>query len=149
MNAPDRTSRSVAWLRLYAEKVRAGIDVTFDIPNTRASTLEDIAAHLDSLAVSGAGLPQGVVPISDLAIIAGEIRKSADRWAQEAMEAAAEGHPVDGYEAGHCHEAQKWADYITAIAQAAKTDPAVSGAGLPDRPCAPSSDALSRPVSRS
>ena len=54
--------------------------------------------------------------IHDLTIVLSEIRKSADTWAAEAMEAAAiGGDHHDCYEAGHCHEAQKWADYIQSI----------------------------------
>lgn len=50
MHAVDRSARSAAWLRLYAAKVRDGTAVTFDIPNTLAQTIEDIAQHIDRLA---------------------------------------------------------------------------------------------------
>ncbi len=49
MNTTERGERSVAFLRLYAEKVRAGTDLQWEIPNTRAVTLEDIADYLTAL----------------------------------------------------------------------------------------------------
>lgn len=52
------------------------------------------------------------VPLQDFIIIAGEIRKSADQWAAEAMGGGE-------YEAGRCQEAQQWAYYVGLIIGAA------------------------------
>lgn len=46
MTAETTQQRDAAFLRLYAEKVRAGTEVAWEIPNTRASTLEDIASRI-------------------------------------------------------------------------------------------------------
>ena len=51
MNADTREARSAAFLRTYAARVRDGSAVSWEIPNTVASTLEDIAALLESKAI--------------------------------------------------------------------------------------------------
>lgn len=46
MTADSREQRAAAFLRTYAERIRNGTAATWEIPNTVASTLEDIAALL-------------------------------------------------------------------------------------------------------
>jgi hypothetical protein len=48
MNAETREQRSAAFLRTYAQRVRDRTAVSWEIPNTVATTLEDIAALLES-----------------------------------------------------------------------------------------------------
>jgi hypothetical protein len=45
MNAETTPERDIAYLRLYAAKVRDKTETTWEIPNTRAATLEDIATR--------------------------------------------------------------------------------------------------------
>jgi hypothetical protein len=47
MTTDDPVKRDTAYLRMYAEHVRNGTDLTWDIPNTRAATLSDIAKRLE------------------------------------------------------------------------------------------------------
>lgn len=51
MEAETATERGAAFLRLYATKIREGTDLAWDIPNTRARTLEGIAQSIDALTV--------------------------------------------------------------------------------------------------
>lgn len=46
MNATSGPERDAAYLRTYAERVRNGTEVSWEIPNTRARTLEDIATRI-------------------------------------------------------------------------------------------------------
>jgi hypothetical protein len=47
LNATTTPERDVAYLRLYAEKVRNRTEMTWEIPNTRASVLLDIASRFE------------------------------------------------------------------------------------------------------
>jgi len=47
MQSESREARSAAFLRTYAERIRNKTETTWEIPNTRAQTLEDIAALLE------------------------------------------------------------------------------------------------------
>lgn len=47
MTTDDPVKRDAAYLRMYAEHVRNGTDLTWDIPNTRARTLSDIADRME------------------------------------------------------------------------------------------------------
>lgn len=49
MTADSREARSAAFLRTYAERVRNKTETVWEIPNTRAQTLEDIAALMETL----------------------------------------------------------------------------------------------------
>lgn len=46
MNATTTPERDAAFLRTYAERIRNGTDIAWDIPNTRATTIEDIARRI-------------------------------------------------------------------------------------------------------
>jgi hypothetical protein len=46
MNATTTPERDAAFLETYAERVRNGTEVAWEIPNTRATTLEDIAQRI-------------------------------------------------------------------------------------------------------
>jgi hypothetical protein len=50
MTADSRAGRSAAFLRTYAERVRNKTAMSWEIPNTVATTLEDVANLIDSLA---------------------------------------------------------------------------------------------------
>lgn len=46
VESEDRGERSVLFLRLYAAKIREGTELTWEIPNARASTVEQVADYL-------------------------------------------------------------------------------------------------------
>jgi hypothetical protein len=48
MAGESREARSAAFLRTYAARVRNGTAASWEIPNTVATTIEDIAAILES-----------------------------------------------------------------------------------------------------
>ena len=52
MNASDRKARSAAFLRTYAARIRNKTETTWETPNTRAQTLEDIATLLEQHATA-------------------------------------------------------------------------------------------------
>lgn len=53
MTTDDPVRRDAAYLRMYAEHARNGTDLTWDIPNTRARTLSDIANRMESRLAEG------------------------------------------------------------------------------------------------
>ncbi len=50
MTTPDSSKRDAAYLRMYAAKVRNGTALADDIPNTIASTFEDMAQRVEAAA---------------------------------------------------------------------------------------------------
>lgn len=48
MHAKTTVERDVAYLRLYAEKIRNRSETIWEIPNTRAATVEDIAKRFEA-----------------------------------------------------------------------------------------------------
>lgn len=48
MTTTDTAIRDAAFLRTYAERIRAGNELLWEIPNTRAATLEGIAQRIEA-----------------------------------------------------------------------------------------------------
>ncbi len=65
VTSESRASRSAAFLRTYAARLRDGTAATWEIPTTVASTLEDIASWMDkALASTAVPLREPMIPAS-------------------------------------------------------------------------------------
>lgn len=101
MTASSQAKREAAYLRMHAAKIREGHLAMSEIPNTVASTIEDIAAHMeaaeaerdtlkDALAVLN-DLPRGFTPSPDDYVrqeqLIAKLQREADTLKDELAEA--------------------------------------------------------------
>jgi hypothetical protein len=116
MKAETRETRSAAWLRLYAEKVRNGTASGFDIPNTIAQTIEDIAALLAS------SRPAAVSPtLSKRVADAKTTARNLRMIAANAVRSPAGGPKITG--ADLCNVAASIENLVSAIEEPASVSP--------------------------